>query len=394
MKYHHFWMGMLGLLLVTLGWAGDEAPFRSSPLKSLTEAEAQQMLIEKGLFDFRLNQDGSGIVNRYEVQEGGLVVLDKATGLMWQRSGSQYRMFYTSARLYIDSLNQVAFAGYDDWRLPTLEEAMTLMEPRNNGFLYIDSIFDPEQWWILTADQDGKDWAWVVYFSMGYCSRNPAGNFSIYVRAVRSAEAPTEYLAETASPWETVYFSSVYGKSNSSQRQYTPPPRVTAFRKRPNKSLSDGEVREMMRKYDFYCSARAWSQSYSNPLGQGYRNIFEKLDDKAVIIDHASGLIWQQAVSPQPMTYDQAQLYVASLNERKFAGYNDWRLPTLEEAMSLMERKQQVGDLHLDRIFGGRQSAIWTADQPDASQAWVVMFKHGTCFKFPTEMYAYVRAVR
>ncbi|MCB9501891.1 MAG: DUF1566 domain-containing protein [Deferribacteres bacterium] len=36
---------------------------------------------------------------------------------------------FEKAVVYIDSLNKANFAGYSDWRLPTLEEAMTLMEP-------------------------------------------------------------------------------------------------------------------------------------------------------------------------------------------------------------------------------------------------------------------------
>jgi len=37
------------------------------------------------------------------------------------------------------------------------------------------------------------------------------------------------------------------------------------------------------------------------------------------------------------MTYEKVQAYIAQLNRANFGGYSDWRLPTLEEAMCLME---------------------------------------------------------
>jgi len=56
-----------------------------------------------------------------------------------------------------------------------------------------------------------------------------------------------------------------------------------------------------------------------------------------LVIDHATGLMWQQGGSDGFMTFAAAQEYVQKLNREKFAGYSDWRLPTLAEAMSLME---------------------------------------------------------
>ena len=54
---------------------------------------------------------------------------------------------------YIDDINRQDFGGFSDWRLPTLKEAMSLMEPAGNqNGLHISSIFDPVQDEIWTHD--------------------------------------------------------------------------------------------------------------------------------------------------------------------------------------------------------------------------------------------------
>lgn len=105
------------------------AVFRSEPTK-LSRIEIQTVLVDKDLYDYRLNSEGSGFKNDYEVLGNGKVVLDHASGLMWQQSGSDKQIYYIEVQSYIEVLNRQRFAGYTDWRLPTLEEAISLMEPK------------------------------------------------------------------------------------------------------------------------------------------------------------------------------------------------------------------------------------------------------------------------
>ena len=105
---------------------------RSEPIENLSDDEVKTMVKEKGFYDSDWNKSGKGIDNIYEEQEinGDKVVVDKATGLMWQQSGSpSHNMNYADAKKYIRKLNDDGFAGFKDWRLPTLEEVMSLMEP-------------------------------------------------------------------------------------------------------------------------------------------------------------------------------------------------------------------------------------------------------------------------
>ena len=118
---------------------------------------------------------------------GKKVVFDHTTKLMWQQSGSSgSTTIYENAKKYIDQLNRERFAGFNDWRLPTLEEAMSLMEPeKSSNGLYIEPVFDETQRFIWTSDQYSASRAWSVGFTYGGCGPNPLG-IVISVRAVRS----------------------------------------------------------------------------------------------------------------------------------------------------------------------------------------------------------------
>jgi len=155
--------------------------------------------------------------------------------------------------------------------------------------------------------------------------------------------------------------------------------------------LSTGSAAEMIRKFDFY-------DFKLNPEGEGFDHKYNAqiVDADKIVIDEVTGLMWQQDGSPNSMTFGEAIDWIKGLNHKKFAGFIDWWLPTLEEAMSLMEPEQKNGDLHIDILFDHQQRDIWTSDlEQDGLEAWVVSFCRGGCsvHDFSNEDY-YVRAVR
>jgi len=161
---------------------------RSEPLKNLTQEDVKLMLQANNFFATDWYWMGKGVQHQYEVMKGGKVVFDKTTGLTWQQSGSKVTPTYNEAKRYIRDLNKQRFAGHSDWRLPTLEEAMSLMEPKMNKYgLYFDPVFDKHQHWIWTADKESPTTAWVVYFSVGYCDDHDV--YSNFVRAVRGGQS-------------------------------------------------------------------------------------------------------------------------------------------------------------------------------------------------------------
>ena len=164
----------------------------------LTLEEVKNMLEENNFFDESKHKEGTGVHNNYiPIENDGEILLkDTATGLTWQQSGSLKIMSFSGAQNYIKALNRKKFAGHNDWRLPTLEEAMSLMEPERSmkGDLHIDSAFDSTQSFIWTSDIYSRyPEYWAVLFGTGTCTRDRTnsglffrwGSISeFYVRAV------------------------------------------------------------------------------------------------------------------------------------------------------------------------------------------------------------------
>ncbi|MDM8551252.1 DUF1566 domain-containing protein [Desulfobacterales bacterium HSG2] len=154
------------------------------------------------------------------------------------------------------------------------------------------------------------------------------------------------------------------------------------LRSRP-RTLSETDFKEMLAKYNFFDHDR-------NKSGD-FKNDFVKSRDGKTVTDRSTGLMWQQSGSDNYMTYEKVQAYVRYLNRNKFAGYSDWRLPTVEELMSLMER-EKVNGLYIDPVFDRKQSWCWSADKRESGGAWVVHFTSGHVYW--DAHYNYVRVVR
>jgi len=130
-------------------------------------------------------------------------------------------------------------------------------------------------------------------------------------------------------------------------------------------------------------------------------NNFESLGD--VVIDHVTGLMWQRSGSYNKVRRKNVRAHINRINAGRFAGYNDWRLPTIEELMSLLEPEKWSSDLYINPIFDARQSQCWSADKDSSGQnKWLVDFRYGVVCRVGDMLYSsgygggysYVRVVR
>ncbi|MBN1684403.1 MAG: DUF1566 domain-containing protein [Gammaproteobacteria bacterium] len=168
---------------------------RSYP-QDLSKEDVRSRLKDLNIYDGALNSEGKGIAHSY--RKGKKVIFDEATGLMWQQCGSGNQLTFDEAVEYINKLNKKKFRGYKDWRLPTLEEAMSLMEPSTMVGNSIDPLFDIKQKNIWTSDKEKAELSpWVVYFfkngCCGFFDKNlPIAHYKYwrhFVRAVRSGQS-------------------------------------------------------------------------------------------------------------------------------------------------------------------------------------------------------------
>ena len=118
------------------------------------------------------------------------VVLDNNTGLMWQQTIPTLTYEWAEAGSYCENLE---YAGYSDWRLPTPQELLTIVDNSKYGPA-IDTSYFPgtpsNYFWSSSTYVNSTSSAWCVYFSSGGVGNNYKPS-SGYVRCVRGAALPT-----------------------------------------------------------------------------------------------------------------------------------------------------------------------------------------------------------
>ena len=113
-----------------------------------------------------------------------------------------------------------------------------------------------------------------------------------------------------------------------------------------------------------------------------------------IVIDPVTSLVWHQSGTPENIKLSYAKEWVTNLNNRGYAGYNDWRLPTVEEAASLLESSKKNNSLFIDPVFDKKQEWIWTGDSYDSNNGWSADYSGGGVLTCNIDDGSYVRPVR
>jgi formylglycine-generating enzyme required for sulfatase activity len=111
--------------------------------------------------------------------------------------------------------------------------------------------------------------------------------------------------------------------------------------------------------------------------------------------DSKTGLEWQ-CESPDEMTWYEAQEYAESLS---LGGRNDWRLPTLAELESLLDRSKARPEGRppmREEVPFRDELSYWssTTFERDTKNAWILMFDGAYLLSYYKSNSYHVRCVR
>lgn len=108
--------------------------YPTGPMPGQTTDKQYYVLFVRGNSDYGLN-------NFHD--NGAGTITDSATGLMWMQNDNATAMLWEEALGYVENLS---FAGYDDWRLPNAKELQSIVDysrsPSTTSSAAIDPLFN------------------------------------------------------------------------------------------------------------------------------------------------------------------------------------------------------------------------------------------------------------
>lgn len=256
----------------------------------------------------------TGLQPAYQ-NNGDGTITDLNTGLMWIQDPGSKTTFDAANQL----LQSYIFAGYDDWRLPTIKELYSLMQFSGMDVSSAQSVTDDM---IPFMDTD--------YFNFQYGDTS-AGN-----RVIDS-----QWLTST------VYNSTVMGGNQCFFGVNFADGRIKCY---PTNSRNDGYFALFVR-------------------GTGYGvNSFVDNGD-GTITDQATSLTWMQGDSGAGLTWGDSLQYCEALS---LGGADDWRLPNIKELHSIVDYTRSpdvTGSAAIDPLFA-TSSITNEAGQADFPYYW------------------------
>ncbi len=135
--------------------------------------------------------------------------------------------------------------------------------------------------------------------------------------------------------------------------------------------LSEEEVVSLIKQYNLVDHER-------NPEGDFSASLMDSGDGKTVV-DRTTGLMWQRE-GLDIMSHRLMRKAIEEVNKEGFAGYNDWRMPSLAEGLSLMTREKQEKDQYLHPCFSSLYPFIFVDAQRKPGGYWFVDYKQGKSF--------------
>jgi hypothetical protein len=122
------------------------------------------------------------------------------------------------------------------------------------------------------------------------------------------------------------------------------------------------------------------------------------------VYDSQTSLTWQAKDSRQDLekdiTWQEACDYAKEMNEKQFGGHSDWRIPSLQEALTLFKEEKlnkdfKGGDIHIDAAFPpGSGNCTWTSSTRGEREAQIVFYLNGFAYWYEKSDKTISHAVR
>ena len=116
-----------------------------------------------------------------------------------------------------------------------------------------------------------------------------------------------------------------------------------------------------------------------------------QINEPGIVTDTKNNLMWKRELEPNRYTWDEAREITSD-----FGGYTDWRLPTIQELLTLVDFTKYAPAINTDYFPNQPSSYVWSGSPyaPYANNAWDVHFYNGSANYGYRYGYLFVRLVR
>ena len=135
--------------------------------------------------------------------------------------------------------------------------------------------------------------------------------------------------------------------------------------------VAEAEVAGIIKHYGFF-------ESIKNPTGT-FKNYLVRGDNRETVKEINTGLLWQRQGS-EIGSFRQVQTWMKMINKNGLAGFHDWRLPTIEETLSLIREEKGKHGSYVHPCFDFKQGYIFTADRRKPGGYWFVDFRQARVY--------------
>jgi len=284
----------------------------------------------------------------------------------------------TDTEAFIKKLNLDKFGGYDDWRLPTINELENMVSYNVPDKPLIDSDFFPntqndDKYWSSSNyncnDQNEKNKAWAMDFSLGY------GNFDIkdighYVIAVRSENYATNISGRFVDNQDRTITDNMTGL----MWQQDPAKMMNwqsalSYCDDLNKDIKLGNhtdwrlpsIKELKSIADYSLTSppainTVFAATEPNHYWSATTNVFSKIYSYAWFVDYVDG-------SSFPSDKIKELNYVRAVRD----------MSMLSVTPSSSSVSKDIGAVSLNVFVSGQQAVTWKAEQKIVGTPWLTI---------------------